>query len=231
MTTQPILNNYQQIQETIDALKVVDQVQVIVVSKYAAVEAMKEAYNIGLRTFGESRQTDALKKQHFFQDEGVRDICWHFIGTLQSNKIKKTVANFDVIQSVSSVDLLKKINIEAQRQEKVQSVFLQCNFTPASTRNGFSADELSELLATLKAYQSLSIDGLMTMAPPELSLEAKNNSALETYFSTAKAWAKKAEKALDKDNFEVSMGMSNDYKTALKCGSTMIRIGNGLFKN
>ncbi|MFR1671915.1 MAG: YggS family pyridoxal phosphate-dependent enzyme [Candidatus Gastranaerophilaceae bacterium] len=197
---------------------------IIAVTKYFDEEAIIAAYEAGLRNFGESRAAEAIKKIENLPDYIRNNSKFHFIGHLQTNKVKKVVGYFDYIHSVDSVKLAKTISEEAQQIGKVQKILLQINNANEEQKFGFSTDEIFSEFETIKKMPNLEILGLMNMAP----LGADEN-VLENLFSNVVEIKKTLEEKFNCELKEISMGMSQDYKIAAKAGSTMLRVGRKLF--
>ena len=198
--------------------------RIIAVTKYYDVRAMLEAYNAGLRDFGESRANDAIQKIESLAEDIRNNSTFHFIGHLQTNKVAKVVKYFDCIQSVDSLKLAKAISENSLNIGKVQTVLLQVNISGEIQKFGFSEAQLKDCIEELKALKGLNITGLMCMAP----LGADDNE-LDKVFSKAREFAGYLKEKYGLDMKELSMGMSDDYKRAVVNGATMIRVGRLLF--
>lgn len=215
-----VKENLLQIQEEIAPYKP----NIIAVTKYFDETAVINAYNAGLRDFAESRVIEAITKINNLPVDVRNNSRFHFIGHLQTNKVKKAVANFDYIHSVDSYKLAKAISDEAQNTGKVQNILLQVNNADEVQKFGFSKQEIFDIFISIKSLPNINIAGLMNMAPlgaPEDELNrlfeevAQIRNKLETDFNCSLK--------------ELSMGMSQDYKIAVKHGATMLRIGRKLF--
>jgi len=205
-------------------------VTLVAVSKYATVEQMREAYQAGIRHFGENKVQDALEKIAAFPTEQYPDLHWHFIGSLQTNKVKKTLGHFTLIHAVDSIRLAEVIASQNTAIGQRQNVLLQVNLSHDPERHGFSADELQTVIPSILSLTGIHVRGLMGMAPPEASLE-NNEPALLGFFSGLRELRDQLASRFAIDLPELSMGMSHDYVPALDCGATIIRLGNFLFKN
>ncbi|MEA5535781.1 YggS family pyridoxal phosphate-dependent enzyme [Crocosphaera sp. XPORK-15E] len=197
-------------------------VRLVAVSKQMPVEAIKEAYDAGIRDFAESRLQEGLDKQAQLQE--YNDICWHFIGHLQTNKAKKVLEHFHWIHSVDSLKLAQHLDELAAESSISPRVCLQVKILPDPNKYGWQVTELWEDLPKLEAFQYLKIEGLMTILPLGLS----EKECLETFSKTrelAKAITQKSSLKLE----QLSMGMSNDYLLAVQQGATMIRLGRIIF--
>lgn len=215
-----VRENLLQIQEDIAPYKP----NIIAVTKYFDEKAMIEAYNAGLRDFAESRAVEAVEKIENLPAEVKNNSKFHFIGHLQTNKVKKVVPIFDYIHSVDSLKLAKAIADEAKLFGKVQNILLQVNNANEEQKFGFSKKEIFEVFPSIKELSSVSIAGIMNMAPLGAS-EEELNRLFEDVFNIKK----ELEQRFDCELRELSMGMSQDYKIAVKHGATMLRIGRKLF--
>lgn len=216
-----VKGNLLQIQEDIAPYKP----NIIAVTKYFDENAIIAAYNAGLRDFAESRVVEAIEKIEKLPVEIRENSKFHFIGHLQTNKVKKVVRYFDYIHSVDSLKLARVISEEAQNINKVQNILLQVNNANEEQKFGFSKGEVVEIFPTIQKLLSLRISGLMTIAPFGVS-----ECELDRLFGEIAEIKSKLEKDFDCELKELSMGMSQDYKVAVKHGATMVRIGRKLFK-
>lgn len=216
-----VKRNLLQIQEDIAPYKP----NIIAVTKYFDENAIIAAYNAGLRDFAESRVVEAVEKIEKLPTEIRENSRFHFIGHLQTNKVKKVVRYFDYIHSVDSLKLARVISEEAQNIGKVQKVLLQVNNANEEQKFGFSKGEVDEIFPTIQRLLSFAISGLMNIAPFGAS-----ECELDRLFGEIAEIKSKLEKDFDCELKELSMGMSQDYKVAVKHGATMIRIGRKLFK-
>lgn len=200
-------------------------VKLIAVSKTHPVSVIMEAYNAGHKIFGENRVQELISKY----DEMPKDIEWHLIGHLQTNKVKYIATFVSLIHSVDSLKLLSVIDKEAQKCNRVIDCLLQVYIASEETKFGLSADELHELLQNreFEQLQNVRVCGLMGMATFTDNMEQVRmefrflkklfNEVKQTYFQN-QPWFK-----------ELSMGMSSDYRIAIEEGSTMVRIGSNIF--
>ena len=193
----------------------------VAVSKTKPVDEIEKIYNLGHKEFGENKVQELLEKYNKLP----KDIKWHMIGHLQTNKIKKVIPIISLIHSVDSLKLLKKINNEAIKINKVISCLLQINISNENNKYGFSIDQIREIFNNeiFKDFKFIRIKGLMGMAS---FTENKNQIRIE--FNNLK-------KIFDELKIKypelkiISMGMSGDYKIAIEEGSNMIRIGSKIF--
>lgn len=215
-----ISKNLQQIRASIP-----EKVKLVCVSKFHSEAAIQEAYNAGERIFGENKVQELCTKHEQLPD----DIIWHFIGHLQTNKIKYLVPFVKLIHGVDSVRLLHEINKQASKLNRTVDCLLQVHIATEETKFGFSEDELLEFLQSnsLADYQHVSIRGLMGMATfTDNTLQVRTEfSRLKSLFETIRTLKIPYLKAFD----ELSMGMSDDYQIAIEEGSTMVRIGSKIF--
>jgi pyridoxal phosphate enzyme (YggS family) len=225
-----ISDRFSEVQQNIRRYADGRAVTLVAVSKYATVEQMKEAYQAGARHFGENRVPDALAKIAEFPTEQYPDLHWHLIGSLQTNKAKKTVGQFSLIQSVDSTRLAEAISDPNLAENRVQDVLLQVNLSNDLERHGFLPEDLPTALKPILSMKGIRVRGLMGIAPPEASLE-NDEAALKRIFCGLRDLNAQLAHDFGIDLPELSMGMSHDYVHALQCGATIIRLGNFLFKN
>jgi len=204
-----------------------DGVTLVAVSKFHPVEAIFEAYNAGQRIFGESRVQELVAKQPLLPS----DVEWHFIGTLQSNKVKYIAPFVSMIQSVDNLRLIEEISRQAIKCERTINVLIEVHIAEEASKHGFSPAECFQFFSEgiFGQYGNVCVCGLMGMATFTDNLErvSREFAVLRNLFEDIKALP-----AIDKTQFRVlSMGMSDDYKTAIKQGSTMVRIGTSIFGN
>ncbi|HIU86985.1 TPA: YggS family pyridoxal phosphate-dependent enzyme [Candidatus Spyradomonas excrementavium] len=196
---------------------------IIAVTKYFGAEKLVEAYEAGLRNFAENRVADALEKFGNLPEEIKQNSTFHLIGHLQTNKVKKAVGHFDLIQSVDSLKLAELVSNEAQKQGIVQKVLLQVNNANEENKSGFEKGVLKEVFGEIISLKGIKVEGLMNIAP------ITDESTLDFLFEDIKNFKEELEKDFSYPMKELSMGMSGDYKTALRHGATMIRLGRKLF--
>ena len=201
-----------------------EDVELVAVSKFHPVEALLEAYRAGQRVFGESRQQELIEKL----PQMPSDVRWHFIGHLQTNKVRSIVGRVALIESVDTEKLLSVINAEAAKAGVVQPVLMQVHVAREETKFGFLPDELIEFFASGKApsYTSVRFRGVMGMASntdDEERVRADFAAIRRTYEAI------RATGAAPEQFDIISMGMSHDYKLAFAEGSNMVRIGTMIF--
>lgn len=198
-------------------------VTLVAVSKFHPVEALQEAYQAGQRVFGESRAQELVAKQLVLP----KDIEWHFIGPLQSNKVKDIAPFISLIHSVDSLKLLNEIEKQAAKHERIIRVLLEIHVAEEETKHGMTPDECRALLdADLSALTHIRIGGLMGMATFTDDMERVRSE----FRQLAALFRELKEKHPELADFkELSMGMSHDYQIAVEEGSTMVRIGTDIF--
>lgn len=203
------------IKDNFNAIKegLADDVNIIVVTKYHTVEETLEAYSAGVRDFGENRIEGFLEKREALPE----DANVHFIGTLQSRKVKEVAESMTYLHSLDRESVAKKIEQYADNEVKC---FVQVNVSEESSKHGLSAEEVQPFIEKLSPYGKVKVIGLMTMAPL-----TEEHEVLNATFSRLKELRDELQQTYP-DITELSMGMSNDYKIALDHGATHIRIGS-----
>lgn len=200
-------------------------VELVAVSKYHAIENIQEAYDAGQRIFGESHEQELRTKVPALP----HDIQWHFIGHLQTNKVKYIAPYISLIHSVDSLHLLKEIDKQGRANGRTIDCLLQLHVAQEDTKFGFSLDECRELLRSeeWRNLQGVRIVGLMCMASntDDTARISKDFATAESFFQELKnTWF------ADEENFCIrSWGMSDDYPIAIQHGATLIRIGSKIF--
>ena len=207
------ISNYLQIKKKLPL-----NVNLLAVSKGFSSQEIKIINNQGQNDFGESRLQEGIEKQLLLKDS--RNIKWHFIGRLQSNKIRKIVQNFEYIHSVDSLEKLLKISNVSFEEKKNPLIMLQVKFSDDPTKGGFNPKILIEKWDQIKKLKSIKIKGLMTINPKGLS--STENFRL----------FKKCRHLADSLKLQdCSMGMSGDWEEAVEAGSTWLRLGSIIFGN
>ena len=194
--------------------------RIIAVTKYYDIEKMIEAFNAGLRDFAESKAIEAVEKINKIDDTTKSQSIYHFIGHLQTNKVKYVVGNFEYIHSVDSLKLAKHIDTEANTKGIRQKILIQVNNALEPQKFGVAPCELENLIEEIYQLKSLELVGLMNIAPL-----IDDETQLHKLFQNMRELKEKFNLK------ELSMGMSHDYKIALEEGATMIRLGRILFEN
>ncbi len=201
-------------------------VTLVAVSKTKSVEEIKELYDLGQKDFGENYVQELTEKQ----SKSPNDIRWHFIGHLQSNKVKQIASFIHLVQSVDSVKLLQEINKQAKKNNRIIDCLLQVHIAQEETKFGLDENELQELIGTnaneLHELKNIRVAGLMGMASFTNDMEKVRNEFryLKTLFDTyAKLPIANCQLSI------LSVGMSSDYFVAIEEGSNMVRIGSLIF--
>lgn len=215
-----VKENLSRIQEEIVPYKP----NIIAVTKYFGLDAIVAAYQAGLRDFGESRAIEAIDKIYQLPEDLRKNSKFHFIGHLQSNKVKRVVENFDCIHSIDSLKLAENVSSAAIEAGKVQNVLLQLNNANEIQKFGFSKEELEKSFPLIQSLKGLNVLGLMNMAP--LGADSK---LLAELFTDVVETRNFLQRQYNCELPEISMGMSQDYAIAARCGATMLRIGRKLF--
>jgi len=195
-------------------------VTLVCVSKYQPMSAIVEAYEAGERDFGESHVQELCAKYAALP----KDIRWHMIGHLQTNKVKYIVPFVHLIQSVDSWHLLEVINREAEKIQRVVHVLLEVHVAREETKSGMTVEEMMDVLPRLAELQYVQVDGLMTMAT-----NTDDETEIRRCFSIVRQTSDNLQPATCNLQPVRSMGMSDDYRIALEEGSNMVRIGSGIF--
>lgn len=211
--------------ERIKALRgaIPEGVALLAVSKFHPAEAIADAYGAGQRLFGESRAQELAAKAQ----ELPEDIVWHFIGHLQTNKVRQVVEHADVIESIDSLRLLRAVDAEARKAGKRVGVLLQVHVAREETKFGFLPEEMEVAAEEAAAMEGVNVVGVMGMASNTDDMERVKADfrAIKECFDALKAGPMRG-----REEFAVvSMGMSHDWPEAVECGSTLVRIGSDIF--
>ena len=198
------------------------QVTLVAVSKTKPIEDILSIYACGQRIFGENKVQELSNKYELLP----KDIDWHFIGHLQTNKVKQIIDKVSTIHAVDSMKLLNEIQKEASKINKKVAIFIQMYVAQEETKYGFSPEEMLDFFDQFQAenYPNISIQGIMAMAS-----FTDNKSQIEEEFCRVKTMLAAINSDYNMTLSEMSIGMSGDYDIALKFGATRIRIGNILF--
>jgi pyridoxal phosphate enzyme (YggS family) len=195
-----------------------DSVRLIAVSKTKPLKAIEEALAAGQKVFGENYVQEAVEKvEHFPQAE------WHFIGSLQTNKVKQVVGRFSLIESVDRLKLALEIAKVAERAGQVQDILLQIHVGDEATKQGLSFLEVPSIIEQLIELKSLRLRGIMSM-PPMVEDERVGRSYFASLREACEKW-----RALVPTLTELSMGTSSDFEWAIMEGATMVRLGTSVF--
>ncbi len=204
------------------------EAKLIAVTKTHPLEKLQELYDLGFKVFGENRVQELTEKY----EKLPKDIEWHLIGTLQTNKTKYIAPFITMIHSVENFKLLKEINKRAKQNERVIECLLQMHIAEEDTKFGLDEKELYEILESedLKTFENVKLVGLMGMAT-----NTDNKNQVRSEFKKLKSLFDKVKE--NQDNFdtkniafrELSMGMSGDYPIAIEEGATLVRVGSAIF--
>ncbi len=203
-------------------------VKLVAVSKFHPVESIMEAYGAGQRVFAESRPQELAAKvpamESWLSANGMQnDIVWHFIGHLQTNKLKMVLPYASLVQSVDSLHLLEAIEKWGRDNGKVVAVLLEYHIASEESKQGFSEEEIKGILSDAGRFPHIRFRGLMGMAT-----FTEDESVIRSDFSRISLLFKELSSSMP-DFSELSIGMSGDYRIAIEYGSTMVRIGTMIF--
>ncbi|WP_288684992.1 YggS family pyridoxal phosphate-dependent enzyme [uncultured Brachyspira sp.] len=223
MDRDTIKNKYDSIIENINSLKdkynINYNIDVVAVSKYSSIETIKEFLSLNINLpLGESK-AQSLRDRAEELNKDYDNITWHFIGRIQSNKVKYIVKYADLIQSVDSIEIAEYINKEAIKNNKVQDILLQFNISNEEQKGGFNLSDYNMVYDKIKNLSNVNIKGFMG-----ISLKVDNDFEIEKEFESLNEVFIKLK---DENMSILSMGMTNDYHLAIKHGANMIRIGSG----
>ena len=196
-------------------------VQLIAVTKYVETDRIREAFACGLKTVGENHAQEARDKLTFYKQQGAE---LHFIGQLQSNKVKYIIGNARLVQSVDREKLLLDINAHAQKLDIVQGILLQVNIGGEAQKGGAAIEDVPYLMELACGLKHIRVEGLMCV-PPDVEPEAARPYFARLYELREKLRPLFPEQPL----VELSMGMSHDYPEAILEGATMVRVGTAIF--
>ncbi|WP_097025797.1 YggS family pyridoxal phosphate-dependent enzyme [Clostridium peptidivorans] len=197
-------------------------IKLVAVSKTKPLEDMEQAYQCGIRDFGENKVQELMYKVENFNKE---DVIWHLIGHLQRNKVKFIVGKVNLIHSLDSVKLLEEIEKQYAKEELKAHVLIEINIGREENKSGIMKEDLEELLNAIENCNYVNVEGLMTVIP------IGDENSCRVYFKEVKNIFDN----LSKRNFKnikmkyLSMGMTGDYKIAIEEGANMVRIGQGIF--
>lgn len=199
-----------------------EEVTLIAVSKTKPVEMLQEAYDLGVRVFGENKVQELSDKYESLP----KDIHWHMIGHLQRNKVKYIIDKVDLIHSVDSVRLAETIEKEAAKKDIIVNILIEVNVAKEESKYGLMPEELDEFINRIADFPHIRVKGLMTIAP--FVENPESNRAV--FRSLRKLSVDISNKNIDNVNVSVlSMGMTNDYQVAIEEGAAMVRVGTGIF--
>ena len=228
-----IFQKYNNIKNNINRIKekynINYNIEIVAVSKYASLENIKEFLSLNLdlplaESKAQSLRDRVGELEKFNKNLNIK---WHFIGRIQSNKIKYIVKFSDLIQSVDSVEIAELINKEAQKNNKIQNILLQFNISFENQKGGFNLSDYKNIYEQILKMKNIKIKGLMGIAS-----NSKEKNLIENEFEKLNKIFNDINLEFDKNKISIlSMGMTSDYELAIKHGSNMIRIGSGLLGN
>lgn len=199
-----------------------ESVTLISVSKTKPARTLKEAYDLGVRVFGENKVQELVDKYEALPG----DIHWHMIGHLQRNKVKYIIDKVDLIHSVDSVKLAETINKEAAKRGLTANILIEVNVAKEDSKFGLFPEDVDAFADEISHFNNIRVQGLMTIAP--FVKNAEENRAI--FEGLRKLSVDIASKNIDNMTMGVlSMGMTNDYEVAIEEGATMVRVGTGIF--
>ena len=191
-------------------------VSLLAVSKGHNEESIRKLFSYGQLDFGESRLQEAIQKKNNLND--LNQLRWHFVGTLQKNKVRGVIKEFDFIHSVDSLPLLERISRISKEEQKTPNIFLQVKFRFDPNKGGFLKQDLLENWSKIVSFNNINLTGLMTIPPIALNSDEKKDLFCECRNLANHLGLK-----------DCSMGMSNDWQDAIQGGATWIRLGSILF--
>lgn len=197
-------------------------IQLVAVTKKQPIELIAQAYEAGCRLFGESQVQEGIEKIK----EMPLDCKWHFIGTLQKNKVRKAIESFNLIHSVDSLELAQKIHHCAQERGSPMDILLQVNTSEEASKHGLRGEEWLAFLPQLLKMDFIRLKGLMTIAPLTEDVEW-----IRSCFQQLRVLKETfQDRLINPEEFKhLSMGMSHDYPIAIQEGATLVRVGSALF--
>ena len=199
-----------------------EEVTLIAVSKTKPVETLQEAYDLGVRIFGENKVQELTAKYEALP----KDIHWHMIGHLQTNKVKYIIDKAELIHSVDSLKLAETIEKEAAKHDLIADILVEVNVAEEESKFGMKMEEVIPFVEKVSAFPHVRVRGLMTIAP--FVEDPEENRSI--FADLHKLYVDIKQKNIDNDTVSVlSMGMTNDYEVAIEEGATMVRVGTGIF--
>lgn len=211
--------NIKNVQQTIQTCQHdLERVRIVAATKYADIKQMEELYESGITIMGENRVDSFLEKK----DQLTLPIEWHFIGTLQSRKVKDMINDIDLLHSLDRLSLAREI--EKYRQKPLKCL-IQVNISGETTKHGLEKDQVLPFLKQLQSFSKIEVVGLMTMAP-----QTTDEATIRTCFRELKNLQEMIQLTYHQCT-ELSMGMSNDYLIAIEEGATYVRLGSILFQD
>ncbi|OED45664.1 YggS family pyridoxal phosphate enzyme [Endozoicomonas sp. (ex Bugula neritina AB1)] len=214
-----VLNRIRQAEQSCDRK---GQVQLLAVSKTKPASMIREIWLLGQRHFGENYLQEALGKIDSLAD--LKDIHWHFIGPIQSNKTRDIASHFQWVHSVDRLKVAKRLNDQRPDELPPLNICLQVNISGENSKSGIALDELSELIPTISTFPNITLRGLMAIPAPESDTE-KQRIPFQAMADALRTLNEKHGLRMD----TLSMGMTGDLEIAIQEGATMVRIGTALF--
>lgn len=230
MKAELIFQKYNEIKNNINLLKkkynLNYDIEIVAVSKYASLETIKEFLSLDLDLPLAESKAQSLRDR-VGELKNFENIKWHFIGRIQSNKVKYIVKFADLIQSVDSIEIAEIINKEAEKNNKIQNILLQFNISAESQKGGFNLSDYKEVYQNILNLKNVKIKGLMGVAS-----NSEDSNLIENEFESLNKIYNDINFEFDKNKISIlSIGMTSDYHLAIKHGANMIRIGSGLLGN
>ncbi len=201
-------------------------IKLVAVTKTATIEQIKEAIEAGIKIIGENKVQEAREKYLLLANYNNRNIEWHLVGHLQTNKVKYAVELFDLIHSVDSVKLAEEIDRRSRQFNKISDILIEVNVSGEKTKFGVKPEEVELLLREISPFPGIKVRGLMTVAPL-----TSDKEEVRLCFRRLRELSEKMV-SLSIENIEMeylSMGMTDDFEVAIEEGSNLIRIGRGIF--
>ena len=225
-----ILQKYNEIKNNINLLKekynINYDIEIIAVSKYSSLETIKNFLSLDLNLPLAESKAQSLRDR-VGELENFKNIKWHFIGRIQSNKVKYIVKFADLIQSVDSIEIAEIINKEAEKNNKIQNILLQFNISNESQKGGFNLSDYKKVYQNILNLKNIKIKGLMGVAS-----NSEDSNLIENEFESLNKIYNDINLKFNKNKISIlSIGMTSDYHLAIKHGANMIRIGSGLLGN
>ena len=222
-----IFQRYNDIKNNINLLKekynINYDIEIVAVSKYASLETIKEFLSLNLDLPLAESKAQSLRDRAG-ELENFKNIKWHFIGRIQSNKIKYIVKFADLVQSVDSIEIAEIINKEAEKNNKIQNILLQFNISAESQKGGFNLSDYKKVYQNILKLENIKIKGLMGVAS-----NSEDSNLIENEFESLNKIYNEINFEFSKNKISIlSIGMTSDYHLAIKHGANMIRIGSGL---
>ena len=230
MKAELIFQKYNEIKNNINLLKkkynLNYDIEIVAVSKYASLETIKEFLSLDLDLPLAESKAQSLRDR-VGELKNFENIKWHFIGRIQSNKVKYIVKFADLIQSVDSIEIAEIINKESQKNNKIQNILLQFNISAESQKGGFNLSDYKKVYQNILNLKTIKIKGLMGIAS-----NSEDSNLIEKEFESLNKIYNDINFEFDKNKISIlSIGMTSDYQLAIKHGANMIRIGSGLLGN